>query len=56
MSRIPSHRHLVDIQNWLTCSCALRKRLRQRLLDPVPPKRTASLFQELLIEWDDLSC
>lgn len=56
MSCIPSHRHLVNIQNWLTCSSALRKHWRQRLLDSGPSKCNAPSFQEILIEWEDSPC
>ncbi len=56
MTRNPSHRQLVHIQNWLSGSIALRNRLRQHLTSPASPNPSHSLFQEVLVEWDDSPC
>jgi hypothetical protein len=57
MFRIPSHRQLVHLQAWLAGSFDLRQRLRRRLLAPVVvANRSAPLFHEVLVEWDDSPC
>lgn len=57
MFRIPSHPQLVHLQSWLAGSFDLRQRLRRRLLAPVVvANRSAPLFHEVLVEWDDSPC